>query len=189
MAHFSSDDCRWDDAVCKYSSIASGRKVKMYEDHRFFVKLMCDAVHYRGVEKYGTDRYGVNLAVYMYIPSIDHACASWPPSSKTCEKSPAAPELERPSFEMRNPRLQSRLRALRLSRRRRTRSHELLHISLSHPSVPSNLSTYLILRPLRLQLSPLLLNNHLLLTIRQRPRHTQQQRTRAHDPQRLAAHA
>lgn len=33
--------------------------------------------------------------------------------------------------------------------------------------------TYLILRPLRLQLSPLLLNNHLFFAIRQCPRHAQ----------------
>ena len=51
------------------------------------------------------------------------------------------------------------------------------------------IETYLILRALRLQLSPFLLNNHLLLAVRQSPRHAQQQRTGAHDPQRLAAHA
>ena len=50
-----------------------------------------------------------------------------------------------------------------------------------------HVSTYLILRPLRHQLRPLLLDNHLLLAVRQRPRDTQQQRGGRHDPQRLAA--
>jgi hypothetical protein len=67
-------------------------------------------------------------------------------------------------------------------------------INCTHPiSLNTHLAlhlsqTYLILRPLRHHLRTLLLHNHLLLTIRQRPRHTQQKRTRAHDPQRLAAH-
>ena len=47
--------------------------------------------------------------------------------------------------------------------------------------------TYLVLRPLVHHLRPLLLHNHLLLAIRQRPRDTQQKRAGADNPQRLAA--
>ena len=49
------------------------------------------------------------------------------------------------------------------------------------------ISTYLTLRPLVHHLSPLLLDNHLLLAVRQRPRDAQQQRAGRYDPQRLAA--
>ena len=59
-------------------------------------------------------------------------------------------------------------------------------LSLHLPSLRT-VATYLILRPLRHHLRPLLLNNHLLLAVRQRPRDTQQQRRCRHDPQRLTA--
>lgn len=47
--------------------------------------------------------------------------------------------------------------------------------------------TYLTLRPLVHQLCPLLLDDHLLLAVRQRPRDAQQQRAGGDNPQRLAA--
>ena len=58
-----------------------------------------------------------------------------------------------------------------------------LHLSLQNDL----LWTYLILGPLVHHLRPFLLNNHLLLTVGQRPRHAQEQCTCAHYPQRLAA--
>jgi hypothetical protein len=60
-------------------------------------------------------------------------------------------------------------------------------VSMFLHSILSRILAYLILRPLRHQLLPLLLHNHLLLAIRQRPRYTQQQRTCADNPQCLAA--
>lgn len=48
-------------------------------------------------------------------------------------------------------------------------------------------STYLVLSPLVHHLGALLLDNHLLLAVRERPRHAEQQRARADHPQRLAA--
>jgi hypothetical protein len=49
------------------------------------VSGVCDAIHYRGVEKYGTDRYDVNPAVICTCSAPSHAPC--PPSSKADEKS------------------------------------------------------------------------------------------------------
>ena len=173
----------------------------------------CDAIHYRGVEKYNTDRYGfeeIRRFRYMHMMVPVHApnptIVTKP--SQVRAKNPALFVCVRKEFPQASAEcdrwgisvvfffffllhLQSRLCALRLARSRRTRSHELQPLvskkTCRYLSILQK--TYLILRPLGLQLSALLLNNHLLLAVRQRPRHAEQQRTGADDPQRLAAHA
>ena len=108
----------------------------MYKDPKISVRLMCDAVHYREVEKYSTGHYDVNPAVICTCPAstMHHA-------RRLVKQVRRVQQRSNPSnlhWKCAIP-LQSRLRALQLSRRRRTRSHELFHISCRPSLIPSHL--------------------------------------------------
>jgi hypothetical protein len=130
--------------------------------HEYTCCVEYDVIHY------GESRNIVHRT-YRYDRRHDCAKCSMPISnhgtipiisSKTCAKSSDARSQCGSLYSKRSEapirHLQSRLRALRLTRRRCSRSHEL------------------VLRPLLHELCALLLHNHLLLAVCQRPRHAEQ---------------